>query len=185
MFGNTLTKLRNRLGRVVLTQLSELKMHVRDEQLEADGKSRLKRRFEARNKDKGNSTNNQPPGGPGPTPPASTIQVESDATSNDDLNPPPAPGQEFRDIIDHHRQLVTNDNDGDKSDCVLGSLNSAIPKTLLTDLFNFTSDEWASKYNRYTRIGYDEELELYDLLEIDAEGDANDLDDFTQDILMN
>jgi hypothetical protein len=58
------------------------------------------------------STNNQPPGGPGPTPhqfdSASTIQVESDATSNDDLNPPAAPGREFRDIIDHHRQLVTN-----------------------------------------------------------------------------
>jgi hypothetical protein len=135
------------------------------------------------------STNNQPPGGPGPTPPqfdsASTIQVESDATSNDDLNPPAAPGREFRDIIDHHRQLVTNDNDGDESDRVLGSLNLAIPKILLTDLFDFTSDEWANKYNRYTRIGYDEELELYDLLEIDAEGDADDLDDFTQDILMN
>jgi hypothetical protein len=100
------------------------------------------------------------------------------------LNPPAAPGREFRDIIDHHRQLVTND--GDESDrVVLGSLNLAIPKILLTDLFDFTSDEWANKYNRYTRIGYDEELELYDLLEIDAEGDADDLDDFTQDILMN
>jgi len=54
VFGNTLTKLRNRLGRVVLTQLSELKMHVRDEQLESGGKSRLKRRFEARAKGKGN-----------------------------------------------------------------------------------------------------------------------------------
>jgi len=47
------------------------------------------------------------------------------------------------------------------------------------------SDEWAKKYNRYTRIGYDEELELYDLLEMDAEGEIDDLDDFTQDILMN
>jgi len=61
VFGNTLTKLRNRLGRVVLTQLSELKMHVRDEQLESDGKSRLKRRFEARAKGKGNPANTQTP----------------------------------------------------------------------------------------------------------------------------
>jgi hypothetical protein len=35
------------------------------------------------------------------------------------------------------------------------------------------------------RIGYDEELELYDLLEIDAEGNTDDFDDFMQDILMN
>lgn len=37
----------------------------------------------------------------------------------------------------------------------------------------------------YTKIGYDEELELYDLLEMDAEGEVDDPDDFTQDILMN
>jgi len=58
-------------------------------------------------------------------------------------------------------------------------------KTLLADLFNFASDEWAKKYNCYTRIGYDEELELYDLLKMDAEGEIDDLDAFTQDILMN
>jgi len=28
-------------------------------------------------------------------------------------------------------------------------------------------------------------LELYNLLEMDAEGEVDDLDDFTQDILMN
>ena len=65
------------------------------------------------------------------------------------------------------------------------SPNTAIPKTLFANLFNFTSDEWAKKYNRYMRIGYDEELELYDLLEMDAEGEVDDLDDSTQDILMN
>ena len=37
------------------------------------------------------------------------------------------------------------------------------------------------------RIGYNdsEELELYDLLEMDAEGEVDDLDDSAQDILMN
>ena len=34
-----------------------MKMHTRDEELESDGKSRLKRRFEARNKGKGNQAN--------------------------------------------------------------------------------------------------------------------------------
>ena len=68
---------------------------------------------------------------------------------------------------DHHRQLAADDNDGQDR---VGSLNTAIPKTLLADLFDFTTDEWADKYNRFTKIGYDEEMELYDLLEIDAEG---------------
>ena len=85
-------------------------------------------------------------------------------------------------IIDHHRQLVAGNNDGDNR---VRSSTTAIPKTPLANLFDFASDEWAKKYNRYTRIGYDEELELYDLLEMDAEGEVDDLDDFTQDILMN
>ena len=93
----------------------------------------------------------------------------------------PASSREFRDIIDHHRQLVVDDNDGeDRLDS-----NTAFQKTPLADLFNFASEEWASKLNRYTKIGYDKEMELYDLLEMDAEGEAEDLDDFTQDILMN
>jgi hypothetical protein len=60
---------------------------------------------------------------------------------------------------------------------------TAFQKIPLAELFDFTSDEWANRYDQYTRIGYDEEMtvELYDLLEMDAE----DLDDFTQDILTN
>jgi hypothetical protein len=116
---------------------------------------------------------------------SSTNEPESVGAGNKSLNNDPlaAPGREFRDIIDHHRQLVANDNDGDHEH----SLNTVIPKTSLKNLFDFTSNEWADKYNRYSRVGYDEELELYDLLEMDAEGEVDDLDDFqvTQDILMN
>jgi len=110
---------------------------------------------------------------------ASTVESGGNESQNSNN---PVPGREFRDIIDHHRQLVTDDNDGDHRVC---SSTTAIPKTPLANLFDFASDEWAKKYNCYTRIGYDEELELYDLLEMDAEGEVDDLDDFTQDILMN
>jgi hypothetical protein len=46
---------------------------------------------------------------------SSTNEPESVGASNEFLNNDPlaAPGREFRDIIDHHRQLVANDNDGD------------------------------------------------------------------------
>ena len=151
MFGNTLTKLRNRLGRVTLTQLSELKMHVRDEQLESDGKNRLKRRFEARAKGKGIPANAQTvnPGPPRtlfstlthPVPQSdSTSTNEPDASNRDEsLNNNPPPGLEFRDIIDYHRQLVANDNDGELEGSE--SLSEVrVPKILLKDLFDFTSE---------------------------------------------
>jgi len=62
VFGNTLTKLQNCLGRIILTQLSVMKMHVRDEQLESGGKGQLKRRFEARAKGKERPVDAQMPG---------------------------------------------------------------------------------------------------------------------------
>ena len=52
----------------------------------------------------------------------------------------------------------------------------------LANLSNFTSDEWV-KYNRYTRIGYDEELEFYEL-EKDAEGDLVDILMTTYNVLF-
>jgi hAT family C-terminal dimerisation region len=45
VFGNTLTKLRNRLGIETLTSLSELKMHIRDEHVQKETKKQMKRMF--------------------------------------------------------------------------------------------------------------------------------------------
>jgi len=119
-----------------------------------------------------------------PVQPPTLPKFDSTSTGGDSQsqNGNPTPGREFQDIINHHRQLVADDEDGQDR---VHSPSTAIPKTPLADLFDFASDEWAKKYNRYTRIGYDEELELYDLLEMDVEGEIDDLDDFTQDILMN
>ncbi|KAF9058365.1 hypothetical protein BDP27DRAFT_1372708 [Rhodocollybia butyracea] len=44
-FGNTLTKLRNRLGVQTMTSLAEVKMHVQDEHLEIETGRRTRRRF--------------------------------------------------------------------------------------------------------------------------------------------
>lgn len=54
-YGNTLTKLRNRLGTDKLQAITELKMHIRDEHIRAEqGHSeRLKRRFVARRDEEG------------------------------------------------------------------------------------------------------------------------------------
>jgi hypothetical protein len=60
IFGNILTKLRNRLGKGTLTELAELKMRVCDEEMESGGKDCLKSRFEARVKGKGKEVHHDP-----------------------------------------------------------------------------------------------------------------------------
>ena len=61
VFGTILTKLRNRTGNTTLANLSEIKMHIRDEHNAKGGKSRLKRQFQA-----------QAPSHPNPDPLADT-----------------------------------------------------------------------------------------------------------------
>jgi hypothetical protein len=50
VFGNTLTKLRNRMGTSTLSSIAELKMHVRNEHRLASTKTRMKRMFATRSK---------------------------------------------------------------------------------------------------------------------------------------
>ena len=53
-------------------------------------------------------------------------------------------------------------------------------------LFDFTTDSWSSRYTHFAVLTFEEELELYDLLEMDAEGDDDPgFDDTTEDILLS
>ena len=55
------------------------------------------------------------------------------------------------------------------------------------ELFNFTDLYWISQYERAAWHSFDEELELYELLDLDAEGEDQadiDVDDSTGEILI-
>jgi hypothetical protein len=57
----------------------------------------------------------------------------------------------------------------------------------IANLFNFGSSHWSSRYERFAALTFEEELDLYDLLEMDAEGDDDPearFDDTTEDILL-
>ena len=41
----------------------------------------------------------------------------------------------------------------------------------ISQLFNFSTDFFSRYYARFASLTFEEELELYDLLEMDAEGD--------------
>ena len=56
----------------------------------------------------------------------------------------------------------------------------------LSILFNITFVHWATVYQSHIRYSYDEELALYELLELDADGEEDpEFDDTTHDILVN
>ena len=57
----------------------------------------------------------------------------------------------------------------------------------ISRLFNFTTDSWSSRYARFVALTFEEELELelYDLLEMDAEGHNPDDDNYTRRGIWN
>ena len=93
----------------------------------------------------------------------------------------------FSTIIAQHTRLLDEDNEDNEPVIV----SEDWTKISITQLFNFTSNSWSSRYARYARFAaltFEEELELYDLLEMDGEGDEDPdagFDDTTQDILLS
>ena len=53
-------------------------------------------------------------------------------------------------------------------------------QTPLSTLFDFSTSHWKENYEKWARLTYDEELEFYELLELDADGEVDP--DFDDDI---
>ena len=103
--------------------------------------------------------------------------------------PVPAPpsfeseSPELSAITVQQTQLLDEDNE-DNEPVVISEDWTSIP---ISSLFNFTTDSWSSRYARFAALTFEEEMELYDLLELDAESDNDPdagFDDTTQDILL-
>lgn len=193
VFGNTLTKLRNRLGNQTLASLAELKMHIRDEHLRnGETKARMKRFFGQRSQDSQTSAPSvqpvsQQPSTSAPPPPDET---ETDNTTQMDIDPAILQSEseslggvddEFNRITGSFgRQASGDDNDG------IGEMPSVI-SIEIAELFNFANRAWISQQERTTSRSLDEELELYELLDLDAAGeeDFNIEIDHTLDSLLH
>jgi hypothetical protein len=55
-------------------------------------------------------------------------------------------------------------------------------KIPLMDLFDFTRTQWVKKYEDSGQVSFDRELELYDLVDMDADGIVDDVDSAPVDI---
>ena len=83
-------------------------------------------------------------------------------------------------------RLLDEDNEDNEPVVISESGNwTNIP---ISRLFDFTTNSWSSHYARFAALTFEEELELYDLLEMDAEGHNDPKSGFdyaTQDILLD
>ena len=184
VFGTTLTKLRNQLGTTTLNALSELKMHIRDKHLWKQTRKHLKRVFATQNEMVQTSSTN--------TLPSSTITTTTPATlptnptsSDDHTNSftttpntePPSTG--FCAIVECHSDMVDDDNLDDepvRPSPVIGRWVS------IQELFDFSRSHWVEMYAKSAKCSFDEELELYELLDLDAQGEDDvdlEVDDST------
>ncbi|KAJ6630279.1 ribonuclease H-like domain-containing protein [Mycena sp. CBHHK59/15] len=169
-FGLILTKLRNHMAPGTLTDLAEYKMHIRDEHLRRDGSSRLHCQFEARRKDDQATA----------LPSRSSAQLPRPPVSDDEDNetqipwaaPTATPSTSktaFRKFIEECQQLAVEDN-------------------LTADYVDMELEHWVNKFETYRGMSLDEEMELYELLDFDANGEAEedtvDVDDITESILL-
>lgn len=169
-----------------LTALSELKMHIHNEHIHNKSDAQLKWQFGAR---KNNSTT---PANPSPTlvvlqpssnPPLAmpTSQEIPSFDNHDKIDPPnslinpPTPDSQsdasFCSIVQEHGSRATEDdrnNEATPSDC-----DATIKSVRIDQLFDFSADHWVSVYSKSPLRSFDEELELYELLDLDAEGEDN------------
>jgi hypothetical protein len=171
VFGNTLTKLRNRLGNQTLSSLAELKMHIRDGHM-CNGrvKERMKRFF---GKEKESQTNtpladpvSQQPSTP-PPPPTDEMGMDIATEIDPDLPSQGGIADEFNQITESFgRQASGDDNDGSEGMPSVISIEIA-------QLFDFTNRAWIPSHERSASRSLDEELELYELLDLDAPGEED------------
>ncbi|KAJ3767016.1 ribonuclease H-like domain-containing protein, partial [Lentinula raphanica] len=191
VFGNTLTKLRNRLGVQTLTDLTELKMHIRDEHQRKAESKHLKRRFAVRGQKTRDEIQN-------------TLQQSPHVLSNVDalnsngmfnsLYSSEPRTTSFRSMMERNIAAVT-DNEDDVASTGSGSVplllgtvhtlqsQGGIP---IQKLFNFSNQRWINLHLNRTKANLTEELALYELLEAENDGDSNgliDLDETNEDLL--
>jgi hypothetical protein len=85
-------------------------------------------------------------------------------------------------MVEQQVQLV----DDDETDCVPVRL-SKIGPTPIVLLFDFSHSHWVEMHSKSSMRSFDEELQLYEMLDLDADGEEDidvNVDDDTGDILM-
>lgn len=160
-----------------------MKIHVRDEYMKPTPKGNLKRYF---GPPAPPIVPTNPIGAAGlqsvPGPTFTTAPSDSDPQQSSSSTPSGNRNNSFTELVNQHIQSVEEDNEDNEPDHISATL-TLMP---LSKLFDINSAHWAKLYQSHVRYSYDEELALYELLELDADGEEDpELDDTIHDLLIN
>ncbi|EPQ50345.1 hypothetical protein GLOTRDRAFT_50634 [Gloeophyllum trabeum ATCC 11539] len=192
-FGLILTKLRNRLGTQNLTNLAELKMYIQDEHRQKNSKTRLKRHFEttaARSSAAPTTLENTGStislNSPVPVVPSSSIHhapssiSASVPPSSSDVEPVAEsdettastsshiPRTRLRAIVAELHDAIDRDDDVNTTQTFPSRI-----KEKLSNMFNFQQSYWIESHTRSAMRSLEDEMEVYELLDLDAAGEDN------------
>lgn len=78
--------------------------------------------------------------------------------------------REFAWMVDEYAQHVDKDSEDNEPVTTSGSPD-AWSNLTLDVLFDFTTARWKLRYELYATLSFDEESEMYDLLDLDTPGD--------------
>jgi hypothetical protein len=186
LFGHILTKLRSRLRTEAMVQLAELKLHIRDEYAKnTHAKQRLKRHIAGAPSLPSSSTASALPAATTSAVPLphSTQTVDEDEHEDSASSAGPAEGS-LRAIAD---RLISMANDDEAWD----DEHESFPTTLsftLPNLFDFSVDYWVKASEATGNRGLQDELDLYELMDLDASGELDtdvDVDGMAEAVLTS
>ena len=173
MFGITLSRLRSRLRPQAMTDLAELRLHLRDEHLKTGQvKERMKRKMTSHHSEVARDASGQP---------VATTATTTGSGSEDPSNNPQAQSELAEDDSDSGSlrhitlSLTCDDDDNDDED-----LNFTSRK--IADIFDYENSVWTEISKELAIRGLDDELELYTLIDLDAAGEDEPtmVDEMTQ-----
>lgn len=162
-------------------------MHIRDEHTRKDVKKRMKRLFVTRSHAAATThVNASTAARPSTSMVAQSPGLESPQLELDGARSDHGTAQSgMRNIISRHNQMLEEDETDQDPVTVSSVIGRRIP---LGDLFDFSNDHWVKMYEGSARRSFDDELEMYELLDLDAAGEEEvdvDLDDSTGDLMMS
>jgi hypothetical protein len=160
MFGITLTRLRSRLRPQAMINLAELQMHLRDEHNRSGVvNERLKRAITSHS----NSTQ-----------PLEQQQQALESPDEDEIEGEPTTTS-FQGVVEKMVERVAEDED-DSNAADEGDPNEQASRPTqirISTIFDFNNEHWTRSMRGIAIRGLAEEMELYELVDLDAEGEID------------
>ncbi|KIK87955.1 hypothetical protein PAXRUDRAFT_152310, partial [Paxillus rubicundulus Ve08.2h10] len=200
-FSATLTKLQNQLGASTLQSLAELKMHIWDQKLQKGVKDQIKQHFgeQKRAKQSKVATHTasglitvfaltQPPTfnpqllpvGVVPSPSIDPSHYNTFSQPTSQLDESPDSDQDHLLSTSRLRALID-------SHITQGRKDDEDSAPVIQVLFNFSSLHWTEVCSSVAKQSFDDELALYDLIDMDAPGEEDfkfKVDGTTQEAIL-